>query len=91
MDRLDRLPVPKPNHVLSRDARAKRSFDKVLDLPLHLRSRVTRIRVILDGEFDPDYQMNDILINAVWPVVVEDLVVVVELKGCSSCFKACPA
>ena len=65
-------------YILGRDPRPKRLVDILVDLGPHLRGQISVwiLFVHVEREFCPDAEMHDALVDAVGPVVVDDLDVV---------------
>jgi hypothetical protein len=81
VDALQALPVLEPDDVLARDFAAEGPFNKVFDALSGLRRQVICAGNLLERELGPYDKMNDFLVNAIRPVVVEDLDVVWEPVG----------
>ena len=75
---LQRPAVSEPNQVVSRDtasSAAKVLLHEVLNVGMGFGSKITGDHILFEVEFGPDDNMNDVEVDAVGPVIVEDLVV----------------
>lgn len=81
MDALECAPVLEPDHVLPSTFTDEDTINKIVDLPSSCWSEISIGLFFRDGssfeiEFRPYYQVDDSAVDAVRPVVVENLVVV---------------
>ena len=72
VDGLERLPVPEPDDLLRRYSRTKRGLHVLLDRLSRLCCQIARGGVVGELEFGPDYQVDDIYIDPVRPVIVQN-------------------
>ena len=70
--------------ILRFNARAERSIHKVVNLFARCRRQVICRGIILELELGPDDKMNNLLVHAIRPVVVEDLDVIFALNEAAS-------
>lgn len=71
MHALEALPVLEPHHLA--DLGGKGLVHVGLDLPGGRFRRQTRVRVVLELKLGPDDEVHNVWIDAVGPVVVQDL------------------
>lgn len=69
---LQALPIFEPDDMLGLDLRVECLPHVVLDLPVGFWRRYTGFRVIFEFKFSPDDEMDDLLIYAVRPIIVEN-------------------
>ena len=75
-----RAPVLEPDHIIPPTNSNERSVDKIVNLSSSFRRKITigvgvRDCASYELEFCPDHEMDNSCVDAVGPVVVEDLVV----------------
>jgi hypothetical protein len=80
MHTLQRSPITKPNHILLSTHTAKSLPNKGIQLSSRLRQQIVVHSVGRRGEFGPDDEMDDPRVDAVGPVVEQDLVVVFSIS-----------
>lgn len=71
--RLDTRPVLEPCHVLAAHATAESVVHVLLDLFPGSIGQVAGVLVLFQHELGPDYEMYDALVQAIRPVIVENL------------------
>jgi len=73
---LQARPVLEPDDMLASDSGAEGPLHVVFDTPPSFGRQVICPRDFFEGELGPYDEVNNLLVDAIWPVVVEDLDVV---------------
>jgi hypothetical protein len=73
---LQRSPITKPNHIFFSANASKHLSNKAIQLSSRLRQQIVVHSVRRRGELCPNDEMHDPRVDAVWPVVEQDFVVV---------------
>lgn len=73
MHALEAPPVLEPCIVLGLDLASERPPDERVDLLVRFRRRVARLCVVLELKLGPHDQVHNLVVDAVRPVVVQDL------------------